>query len=280
VFTSADRDRLRGRVVGLGRADERIVSGAILGSLANGRADDWSDLDLTFAVRDGVSLAEVLGDWTTRLEAEESAAVLFDLPVGSTIYRVFLLPGSLQVDLSFTPERDFWPRGPSFQLLFGEAGPAVMTPPPTIDEIAGLAVHDIRATRVAIERGRLWMALYWLESLRNHALSIAAIRRGLKASYARSTDELPAEVLAAAEGTVVPRLDAEALRAGLRAGLELLFAEAAEQAPVIRKVEADLRELADLAELPGAPPAASDDQRDTPSGSTTTTAVSPGRRTA
>jgi hypothetical protein len=238
----------------MGRADERIVSGALLGSLANGRADAWSDLDLTFAVRDGESIAKVLADWTQRLEAEESAAVLFDLPVGSTIYRVFLLPGSLQVDLSFTPEPEFWPRGPSFELLFGTSGPAVMTPPPTIDEIAGLAVHDVRATRVAIERGRFWMALYWLESLRNHALSIAAIRRGLRASYARSTDGLPADVLAAAEPTIVTSLDAPALRTGLRAGLELLVAEAAEVAPVIRTVEADLRELAD------APPASPGDQ--------------------
>jgi hypothetical protein len=258
----------------MARADGRIVSGALLGSLANGRPDDWSDLDLTFAVRDGESIAKVLADWTERLEAEESAAVLFDLPVGSTIYRVFLLPGSLQVDLSFTPERDFWPRGPSFELLFGNAGPTVMTPPPTIDEIAGLAVHDVRATRVAIERGRLWMALYWLESLRNHALSIAAIRRGLRASYARSTDDLPAEVLATAQATIVGALDTQALRAGLRAGAELLLAEAADDAAVIRKVEADLRELAD------GPPRRSDDQSGTPSGSSTTTAVSPERRTA
>jgi hypothetical protein len=273
VFSPADRDRIRTLAVDLGRADGRIVSGALLGSLANGRADDWSDLDLTFAVRDGESIAEVLADWTERLEAEESAVVLFDLPVGSTIYRVFLLPGSLQVDLSFTPERDFWPRGPSFELLFGEAGPAVMTPPPTIEEIAGLAVHDVRATRVAIERGRLWMALYWLESLRNHALSIAAIRRGLKASYARSTDDLPADLLAAAQGTIVASLDAPALRAALRAGLELLLLEAAADAPVVRKVEADLRELADL-------PPSPDDQPGRTSGSRTTTAVSPERRTA
>lgn len=264
----------------MGRADGRLVSGALLGSFANGRADDWSDLDLTFAVRDGVSIAEVLADWTHRLEAQESAAVLFDLPVGSTTYRVFLLPGSLQVDLSFTPERDFWPRGPSFELIFGSAGPSVPTPPPTIDEIAGLAVHDVRATRVAIERGRLWMALYWLESLRNHALSIAAIRRDLRASYARSTDDLPAEVLAAAQRTIVARLDAPALRAGLRAGLELLLAEAAEEAPVIRKVEADLRELADLTQRADRFPASPDDQPRPAAGSSGTTAVSPERPTA
>jgi hypothetical protein len=39
--------------------------------------------------------------------AKRHAAVhLFDLPFLSSLYRVFLLPGSLQVDLSFTPAAD------------------------------------------------------------------------------------------------------------------------------------------------------------------------------
>ena len=34
---------------------------------------------------------------------ELDAAVLFDLHYGPLIYRVFLLPSSLQIDLSFAP---------------------------------------------------------------------------------------------------------------------------------------------------------------------------------
>jgi hypothetical protein len=247
MFSPADRDRIRELVLAMSRNDDRITAGALLGSLADGRADEWSDLDLTFAVRDGEALAAVLEDWTARLAREVSAVGLLDLAVGTTVYRVFLLPGSLQLDLSLTPERDFWPRGPSFQLIFGSAGESRFTPPPDANELAGLAVLDVRVIRVAIERGRLWQALYWLDSLRNHVLAIAAVRRGLKASYARATDDLPPDVLEAAARTVAAAPTTDLLLDGLRAGVELLVAEAADDSPIIRAVDADLRELGGLA---------------------------------
>jgi hypothetical protein len=244
VFTPAERDQVRDHIVGMGQADERILAGALLGSLADGRADAWSDLDLTFAVREGESIALVLDDWTRRLGVDVEGVMLFDLAVGSTTYRVFMLPGSLQVDLSFTPVADFRPRGPSFRLLFGSADAARFTPPPSLTELAGLAILDVRVTRVAIERGRYWQAAYFLESLRNHVLALAAVKRGLKGAYARSTDDLPAELLDRAAKTLTASLDSHALSVGLLAGVELLIGEAADVAPAVRVLEADLRELA------------------------------------
>ena len=102
-------------------ADQRIVAGAIVGSMATGPGDRWSDLDLTFAIADGSSVSKVLEDWSTKLDAEFSATKLFDLPVGQSIYRVFLLPGCLQLDLSFSPAHEFGAIGPQFKLLFGDA---------------------------------------------------------------------------------------------------------------------------------------------------------------
>ena len=119
MFTVEERDRVRDRIIEVAKADPRIVSGAMVGSLISSSwgGDHWSDLDLTFALEDDVSLAEVLADWTSRLEAEFGAVHLFDLPHLSTLYRVFLLRGNLQVDLSFTPKADFGGRGPKFKLL-------------------------------------------------------------------------------------------------------------------------------------------------------------------
>src|SRR5881398_3086043 len=100
--------------------DERVVAGAAVGSLAVGSGDRFSDLDLTFGIADGVSVAHVLDDWTRRLTKELDAVRLAELEAGPTIYRVFLLPDALQFDLSMTPAVDFSPGGPRFQLLFGE----------------------------------------------------------------------------------------------------------------------------------------------------------------
>src|SRR5580765_3611552 len=99
VFSVEQRDALRARVLQLAEDDERVVAGAAVGSLALGGGDRYSDLDLTFAVADGVTVVEVLDDWTRSLAAEADALHLVDLERGSTLYRVFLLPDALQFDL-------------------------------------------------------------------------------------------------------------------------------------------------------------------------------------
>ncbi len=116
MFTVQDRDRVRDRVLEMAAADPRVVAGAVVGGLADGGGDRWSDLDLTFAVADSAPVSEVLADWTREFKADFGAAHLFDLPAGASIYRVFLVPDCLQVDLSFTPASAFGARGPQIQL--------------------------------------------------------------------------------------------------------------------------------------------------------------------
>ena len=50
VFTVDERNRIRDRILEIANSDERIVAGAVVGSLATGEGDRWSDLDLTFGV--------------------------------------------------------------------------------------------------------------------------------------------------------------------------------------------------------------------------------------
>ena len=135
----------------------RVVAAAVVGGLADGAGDRWSDLDLTFAVEDAVPLDEVLEDWTRAVAAGLDAVHLFDLPAGAAIYRVFLLPGCLQVDLSFAPASAFGARGPRFRLLFGTAVDLPQAPPTSANELFGLAVHHAVRARFSIERGR-WLA--------------------------------------------------------------------------------------------------------------------------
>lgn len=112
MFTVEERDRVREHVLELARVDPRVVAGAEVGSLAAGSGDRWSDLDLTFGVADGETVDDVLADWTGRIVDELNGVHLFDLPSGATIYRIFLLPGTLQLDVSFTPAAAFRGRRP------------------------------------------------------------------------------------------------------------------------------------------------------------------------
>jgi hypothetical protein len=242
-FTVEDRERVRDRVLELAAADERVVAGAVIGSLVVG-GDRWSDLDLTFGVADAVPVPDVLGDWTRTLVEELDAVQLFDLPSGATVYRVFLLPGCLQLDLSFTPASAFGAGGPKFRLLFGEAVERPYAEPPAADELFGYAVHHALRGRFNIERGRYWQAEYWIGELRDYALALACRRRGLPARYGRGFDDLPADVHDRFRGALVGSLERDELLQGLATAIDGLLSEADEVRDLAAKVEPQLRMLA------------------------------------
>ena len=237
------RDRVRDSILQIAQADPRIVAGAAIGSLATGAGDRWSDLDLGFGLADGASPVDVLADWTPRLEREHNAVHLFDLPSLSSLYRVFLFPGNLQVDLSLTPASDFGARSPKFRVLFGEAlekAPGWESTP-TAQYLFGLGVHHAVRARFCIERGRLWQAEYWISAVRDQALALACRRRGLSAWYGRGYDDLPADVLD--DRSLVRSIDRTELLRALGRAVDQLLREADEAREVASKVDEGLRQL-------------------------------------
>jgi hypothetical protein len=242
-FTVEERDRVRDRIVAMAREDPRVVAAAAIGSLSEGGGDRWSDLDVGFGVTDGVALTDVLGDWTESLEAEFDAVHLFDLPRLSSIYRVFMFPGYLQVDLSFTPASEFGALGPRFKLLFGEAVERSHLEPPTADYLFGLAAHHAVRARICLERGRLWQAEYWISEIRDLALSLACHNRRLETVEARGYDQLPSEVLNQFEDALVRSVERDELLRALESAVDGLLREADEVRDLAAKVEAQLREL-------------------------------------
>jgi hypothetical protein len=264
VFTVDQRDALRTRMLHLAESDERVVAGAAVGSLAVGSGDPFSDLDLTFGIADDVSVSTVLGDWTRTLVEEQDAVQLADLEAGPTIYRVFLLPDALQFDLSMTPATEFRPAGPRFQLLFGETaadepGGRVRPPgglsiptPAVAGDIFGWGVIYALHARACIERGRAWQAEHYVGAVRDHALALACLERGLPAVQARGYDDLPPETLAGFGGTHVESGEPEALRRALAASVAALLHQGAEAALGDAAVVAE--RLAELASTENAAP--------------------------
>jgi hypothetical protein len=258
VFTVEQRDALRARLLQLAEDDERVVAGAAVGSLAVGTGDRFSDLDLTFAIADGVPVAKVLSDWTHTLTEELEAVQLADLEAGPTTYRVFLLPHALQFDLSMTPTTEFRPAGPRFQLLFGETAadePEVGSRPPgrlfiptpaVAGDIFGWGVIYALHARACIERDRMWQAEHYVGAVRDHALSLACLNRGQVAVQARGYDDLPPETLAGLDHTHVGSVEPDELRGALAASVLALLNEGAEadlpDVDVVAERLAELRE--------------------------------------
>lgn len=240
VFSVEERDRVRDHVSELASSDRRVVAAAVVGSLAHGQGDRWSDLDLTFAVADEASVDEVIRDWTRDLAEGLDAIHLFDLASPPAIYRVFLLRGCLQAS-------EFWARGPNFRLLFGGTVEAphddAKSSPASAHHLFGLGVHHAVRARVCIERGRHWQAEHWIAGIREHVLSLACLRHGLNPSHGRGFDDLPADELGLLDEALVRLVEREELLRALGAAVAGLLRESAEVHEVGVRVEGQLRSL-------------------------------------
>jgi hypothetical protein len=243
LYTAGERDHVRDDLVAMARADARIVAAALVGAGAHGGGDRWSDVDLTLGVAPDTGVREVVDAWTADMSARFRAVQLFDLPFLSSLYRVFLLPGGLQVDLSFTPEAEFGALGPQFELLFGTAVERAIPQPAPARHHLGLGVHHLVRARICVERGRLWQAAHWIGAARDEALSAACRVRDLPAGNGRGTDQLPAAVLAAFDGTLVRSLDREELLRALESVARATLAGAADVPGAEEALGSPLREL-------------------------------------
>lgn len=243
MFTVEERDRVRDRLVEMGKSDRRLVAGALIGSTTAGGGDRWSDLDLTFGLAENATLVDVLDDWTARLQNEFHAVHLFDLPYQSTIYRVFLFPGNLQVDVSFAPKAEFGALGPKFRLLFGKAIERSQPKPTSPQHLFGMAVHHLIRARICIERGRLWQAEYWIIEARNQVLSLACLHRGLPISNSRGFDDLPTEILEPLTSPLICELTRDHLMTALARTIDGVLRNSDDVRELALRLEPQLREL-------------------------------------
>jgi Nucleotidyltransferase domain len=223
MFSVEERDRVRKRLLELAEEDVSVVGAAFTGSYAAGAGDEWSDIDLAFAVSG--ELRPALEHWTELLYRDFAALHHWDLPFASSVYRVFLLPGCLEVDIAFTPAADFGPRGPQWRTVFGETTGLAPGAPPSRDHLAGLAWHHVLHARACIERGKRWQAEYWTSGVRDQVLALACLRLGHETGYANGAHLLPPELTTPLEATLVRSLDEAELRRALAAAADALVGE-------------------------------------------------------
>jgi predicted nucleotidyltransferase len=211
MFTVKERETLRSELIEVARLDPRITGAAITGSGSAGNEDRWSDIDLAFGVREPSEVETTLADFSERMYGDHRALHHVDVPSGAWIYRVFLLPNTLQVDLAFAPAADFRARAPTFRLVFGTANELSHVAPPSAEELIGYAWLFALHVRSSIARGRFWRAEYMLSEMRDHVLMLACLRYGLSTREGRGIDKLPQDVKLPLQDALVRTLDAEEL---------------------------------------------------------------------
>ncbi|WP_327640548.1 nucleotidyltransferase domain-containing protein [Kribbella sp. NBC_00482] len=233
MYTPAERSNLRDALVAAARADARVAGAALTGSAAVGAEDRWSDIDLALGLAPDADQSGVLTDWTDRMYREHAAVHHTDVWSRGTVYRVFLLQSTLQVDIAFAPAEEFGALGPTFQLLFGEAAEQPQSSAPAPVDVVGMGWLYALHARSSIARGKAWQAEYMISGVRDHVLTLMCLRYGVPHSQGRGLHLLPSHSTSAVEATLVRSLDVEELQRAFRASVDVLLVE-------VEYVDADL----------------------------------------
>lgn len=225
VFTSDQREKIRGELVSAAKTDTRIVGAAHLGSFAIGSTDRWSDIDLALCVAPGADFNEVLTDWTTRLCRDHAAVSCQDVRRGAILYRVFLLKNTLQIDLSFWSPDEFRAVGPKFSLIFGEAKEPISSPLSNPTDLIGMAWLYALHVRCSIARGRVLQAEHMLSGMRENVFALACRRHGVAAVQGRGLDDLPEELRDRAAECLAHSVEPDELKRAFQVTMAAMLAE-------------------------------------------------------
>jgi hypothetical protein len=190
MFSRQEREQIRTALVRAARADSNVAGAAHLGSAAADRLDDWSDIDLALCISPSSAVDEVVAEWTNDLYNAHGAIAHCDVRRGDTLYRVFLLRNTLQVDISFWPADQFRATGPKFKLIFGMPKEAKPSSADSTGDLIGLAWLYGLHVRSSIGRHRLFQAEYMLSNTRNRVIALACLREGFSTSEGRGFDDL------------------------------------------------------------------------------------------
>jgi hypothetical protein len=234
IFNPDERERLREELVSAARQDANLSGAAHTGSAALSKLDRWSDIDLALCLKPTALYEEVVDEWTTRFYERHGAVAHVDVMRGATLFRVFLLRNTLQVDIAFWRAEEFGAMGPNFRIIFGEA--KQLSPAGESDRKAliGMAWLYALHVRSSLARGRVLQVDYMLSGMRNLVFELTCLRCGVVAKQGRGLDDLPAAERDAAAGCIPRSLDPTELKRAFQGTMEMLVREIEHADPEIQ----------------------------------------------
>ena len=197
-------------------ADERVIGFQRVGSGVGDAGDRHADVDYAVVIERRAVPREVARDAAGRMEERLPVVARYDVPFDELRIASLLLENALEVDLivghdhalaRFFPER---PRPGGDATARGR-------------QLVEFVWHDVTHAATALVRGQLWRSLYYVERVRDAAIELAALQRGLDATHFREVDELPDDDLAPLVQALVSRLERPELAAALRAATVAFF---------------------------------------------------------
>lgn len=246
MYSKEYRNKVQSSIITFAKEDVRITDCAIVGSESIGENDEWSDIDLTFGFNMEIEIPKILLDWNELMAKKFGANVLFDLAFRESIYRVYLLPNALQVDLSFTPTKHFGAITEKFKLIFGEEKNRNSKPVPKLNTIFGYAVLYALKTRCSIEREKFWQAHYFLEKFKENIMTLKCLSENLNPFDGRDYDNLSDLFLTRIQSSLIDSPNRYNLGESLKVLTEILINETKNNSEINYKFENELKQIAEI----------------------------------
>lgn len=231
MFTERERAEIVTLVAGLLKDDPEVEAVALVGSLVRG-GDRWSDVDLDVVLADDADVDRVAGRWVARMYGQLPVLHHLEQRIGPFLIRGFLLRNMLEVDVAFI-RRDSPFTTPTLLLHdrsgVGAAVLAATTPErlprPDYANEAGFMWLDVLHAVTAVRRLRNWQAAWYVEQIRNRALTLASLRHGHDPDHFKHVDDLPSDELVPLEAAFIRSLGQSDLLDGIEASARAVLAE-------------------------------------------------------
>jgi predicted nucleotidyltransferase len=215
--------------------DPRVLAVAVFGSLGRGTWDDYSDLDLDVVLVDGVGLEPEpeLQRLCAALATggEQAAIVVADRPdVDRPDEGHVVLASLLRMSVRYHPLATTSPNiVDSLRVLWGRigadeiraAGLARRAAPPAPSALAARCLREALAVDIALQRGQLWWAVEYLQTMRGLLVALFAWTHGGGRPLATFRALAP-EALQGQLGATLPQYSLASAQGALRAALDLL----------------------------------------------------------
>ncbi len=237
LYDAEYRNRALKKLINALSGDDRITGAVLVGSGATGFRDRYSDVDLAVLIGEEARLEEIYADWWDRLHTLFNPVDAFKEP-SKHLYG-FLLDRYMELDISFQGESGLYEHRPNWRILFDRRSviPSLMKTreKPAVDKAAAhekriqdswyYVLHCVNS----IQREQPLRASFFISFLRDEAVLMAGLSRGLKTSagsYFAETDRFPEDVKKRIVATFPVSMESKDLLRALRAVVELYYDEA------------------------------------------------------
>lgn len=203
-YTREDKEKIKQKILEIAKGHGEVCGVILVGSSANNKGDEYSDLDISIVVSEEGKTEEVWKKINAEVKTALKLVFLYENTYAENNYlSVTFMENFLEVDLGVISLDLLEARRPDWEIIFDRDGSVLKkmqeTSNPESDKIKfdeefinvnlTHALYHTRNFLVALRRGRLFRAMKEIEDFRNNLIDLVGDQEGLATKHYREVDK-------------------------------------------------------------------------------------------